>query len=92
MGLPAASGWTEQKKGWELRPERQRGQVLDDIVVGFGSDSQRADTGAERLEARGCRAPAAGGGSWHWVQPQAVCLSGHPEPPGWSHALEDRQH
>ena len=61
MGLPAASGWTEQKRGWELRPERQWGQVLDDIAVGFGSDSQRADTGAERLETRGCQAPAAGG-------------------------------
>lgn len=44
VGLPAASGWTEQKRGWELRPERQRGQVLEGPAAGFGSSYKRADS------------------------------------------------
>ena len=29
VDLPAASGWTEQKSAWEVRPERQGGHVLE---------------------------------------------------------------
>ena len=36
----AASGWIEQKRGWEVRPERQRGQVLEGPGAGFRSGSQ----------------------------------------------------
>ena len=46
VDLPAASGWTEQKSAWEVRPERQGGHVLEGPGAGFGSGSQRADTGA----------------------------------------------
>ena len=33
VDLPAASGWTEQKSAWEVRPERQGGHVLDEKVA-----------------------------------------------------------
>ena len=46
VDLPAASGWTEQKSAWEVRPERRGGHVLEGPGAGFGSGSQRADTGA----------------------------------------------
>lgn len=46
MELPAASGWTEQKSGWEVRPERQGRHVLEGLGAGFGSGSQRADRAA----------------------------------------------
>ena len=90
--LPAASGWTEQKSGWEVRPERQGEACAGGprcrlrVRLPEGRQGSRG-----RLEARGCRGPAAVG----WILApgvaQAVCPSGHPEPPGWSHALGDRQ-
>lgn len=90
--LPAASGWTEQKSGWEVRPERQGEACAGGPRCRLRVRLPEGRQGSYgRLEARGCRGPAAVG----WILApgvaQAVCPSGHPEPPGWAHALGDRQ-
>ena len=92
MELPAASGWTEQKSGWEVRPERQGETCAGGPRCRLRVRLPEGRQGSHgRLEARGRRGPAAVG----WILApgvaQAVCPSGHPEPPGWSHALGDRQ-